>query len=226
MRAHRALALFAKDPRAGAVKTRLVPPLTAAAAAALSRAFLVDTIAAMARTARRCNAQAAIFYDPPDAAAAFAALAPAGIDLHGQCAGDLGARLRHAYATLAAAGCTHVCFIGSDSPTLPHAYIERAFSALDAGADVAIGSADDGGYYALAARTDVARLVRGVTWSSERVFAQTMSNVDVHGLRCVTLPRWYDVDDAAGLARLRAEFAHDRSAGDEAPHTRNYLMTE
>ncbi|GAC1418031.1 MAG: hypothetical protein NVSMB64_27790 [Candidatus Velthaea sp.] len=142
----RALALFAKNPRAGSVKTRLVPPLTQIAAAALSRAFLLDTIAKMLRTAQRCNARAAIFYDPPAAAAEFAALVPAGIDLHEQCPGDLGMRLTHAYATLAADGAAHVCFIGSDSPTLPQAYIERAFSALEGGADIAIGPADDGGY--------------------------------------------------------------------------------
>ncbi|GAC1418028.1 MAG: hypothetical protein NVSMB64_27780 [Candidatus Velthaea sp.] len=72
----------------------------------------------------------------------------------------------------------------------------------------------------------MAKLVEGVAWSSERVFAQTMANVEAHGLRCVTLPPWYDVDDAAGLARLRAEFISDGRAGEDAPHTRNYFTIE
>ena len=40
-----ALAIMAKAPRVGAVKTQLCPPLTPRAAAALARGFLRDRIA-------------------------------------------------------------------------------------------------------------------------------------------------------------------------------------
>src|SRR5437867_13147605 len=44
---HSALALMTKAPRAGNVKTRLVPPLTNGEAAQLNRCFLQDTGAAI-----------------------------------------------------------------------------------------------------------------------------------------------------------------------------------
>ncbi len=63
----RALALFAKDPTATLVKTRLVPPLSYAEAASLAAAFIEDASIAVDDVARRVDAKPCLFFDPPSA---------------------------------------------------------------------------------------------------------------------------------------------------------------
>ena len=65
MSTRRAIALFAKNPVAAAVKTRLVPPLTQAEASALASAFLADSSANLVDAAASLAAKPCIFYDPP-----------------------------------------------------------------------------------------------------------------------------------------------------------------
>jgi len=59
-----------------------------------------------------------------------------------QAPGNLELKLFHALVEAFRAGRTHVIILGSDSPTLPRAHIQRL---LDARADVAIGPCEDGG---------------------------------------------------------------------------------
>src|SRR5262250_3799869 len=68
-----AVAIMAKAPRPGTVKTRLCPPLGAEEAAALYRCFLLDKIAAVRALART---RPLIAYSPEEAGAELAALAP------------------------------------------------------------------------------------------------------------------------------------------------------
>ena len=97
-----AVAIMAKAPIAGAVKSRLVPPLTFAEAAALNRAFLRDLCATIgaARTSAAANADGAeigvagfIAYTPAGAEAAFAGLPPADFTLFAQHGDGLTERL-------------------------------------------------------------------------------------------------------------------------------------
>src|SRR5260370_26483231 len=68
-----AVAIMAKAPRAGEVKTRLCPPLSLADAAELYRRFLLDKIEQI--TSLR-TASLAIAYTPAEARAFFEQLAP------------------------------------------------------------------------------------------------------------------------------------------------------
>lgn len=218
----RALAAFAKDPQPGTVKTRLVPPLTHREAASLARAFVTDTGAVLVRATATIGAAPFVFATPSDAVPVLRELVPAGVDVRAQCSGDLGARLASAADELAAAGFDSVCFIGTDSPTLPLAFIARAFERLEAGADVAIGPADDGGYYLIALRGARRAVFEGMDWSTGRVFAQTCARAAALGLDAAVLPSWYDVDDAVSLRRLHAELlAH----GEGATQTRVVLAS-
>ena len=73
-----ALGVMIKAPRAGASKTRLVPPLSAAEAATLSSFFLRDTTDNIARVARPGRAAGVAVYTPVGAEAAFDGLLPEG----------------------------------------------------------------------------------------------------------------------------------------------------
>lgn len=208
------LAIMAKAPRAGEVKTRLCPLLRPGEAAALARAFLLDAIALVAGVG---TARPAIAYAPAEAAPVFAALAP-GFALFAQRGADLGARLAHAFEDLLATGAPAAVVIGSDVPTVPRAHLEAALTHV-ADADVVLGPSEDGGYYLIGLRAARAELFRDMTWSVSGVLEETVGRARRLGLRVALLPTWFDVDTGEDLARLEASLAV--SAG--ARHTRGFF---
>ncbi|MBC5799183.1 MAG: TIGR04282 family arsenosugar biosynthesis glycosyltransferase [Candidatus Eremiobacteraeota bacterium] len=219
-RPRRAIVLFAKAPRTGTVKTRLVPPLTPPQAAQLAGAFIADLAERLAVLARALDATAAVFYTPFDAANDIAALV-GDLRQEPQRGCDLGERLTSMLRTLGGEGFEHVAVVGSDAPTLPEATIVRAFAALE-DADIAIVGAEDGGYVLLALGGLHVALFEAIPWSTPSVYAVTLEQARRAGLRVVELPPWWDVDDGASLERLRRELA---AAGDStsAPRTRTML---
>ena len=222
-----ALAVMAKAPRVGEVKTRLVPPLTHTEAALLSACFLRDTAANIIDIQ---GADSFVVFTPPDAAAQLRALLPADCRLLAQRGATLGTRLINATKDLLACGYEAVCLINADAPTLPRAHLVAAVARLSQpGARIVIGPADDGGYYLIGLKRAQRQLFTDIAWSTAQVCAQTVARARALGLPCELLPSWYDLDDAASLARLCAELfgtdgrARGRASGDAAPHTRAYL---
>ena len=195
------LAIVAKAPRAGDVKTRLCPPLSHVEAAALSAAFLEDTVDLV----RGCSgARGAFVFTPADREPYFAGLAPEFLRVAQQ-GPDLGARLQHAFAALFATGATAVIALGADTPTLPIAAIAEALRRLaDEQVDVVLGPSDDGGYYLIGLRCPQPSLFESIAWSTPAVCAQTMAAASAAGLTVAVLPAWFDVDTAADLERLDA----------------------
>jgi rSAM/selenodomain-associated transferase 1 len=189
--------VLAKQPVAGYAKTRLARAVGSDEAARLAEAFLRDTLAFAADRAGRLYVACA-----PDAAA-FRTFAP-GAGCFPQPDGDLGARLAHAFEAAFRDDASRPVLVGTDSPTLPSQLIAAAHDAL-ASHDVVIGPALDGGYYLIGMRELHRGLFDRIDWSSESVFAQTIARVRDEGLDVFVLPRWYDVDDASGLARLRRD---------------------
>ncbi len=209
--------VIAKAPRAGAAKTRLCPPLEPAQAADLARALLLDTLAAV----RSAGIEARIMCRDAAERDELAALAGQHLAVHVQAGSGLGDALESAFRAGLADGFAGVGVLGADSPTVPPAVLRPAFTRLEAERDVALGRSEDGGYYLLTARALHPALFRGMAWSTPTVAQATLDRCRATGLRCRLLPTWYDVDDAAGLARLRADLA--RAPGDVAPHTRATL---
>jgi rSAM/selenodomain-associated transferase 1 len=211
-----ALAMMIKVPRAGASKTRLVPPLTPQEAAALSACFLRDTAEniAAACAAFEGAAEGVAAYTPLGAEGAFDSLLPRDFSLLMQRGDDFGARLFNVAQDLLAIGYDSLCLINSDSPTLPTRALVAAVEELSKpGERVVLGCADDGGYYLIGIKAAHARLFEEIDWSTARVSAQTVERAREINLPVVALPAWYDVDDDATLARLCGElFAPTRPA--------------
>ena len=214
---------MAKAPRAGRVKTRLVPPLTPEGAAALSAGFLRDitenirarardgadrmAISPMRRRApRRCSTASGRRH--PAGPGRWQPRVPPRVQGFGRCllhaSGDLRARARRG------------CVLNSDSPTLPTALLVEA--ARRAGRP-AIASCWSGRGWRLlparhegAARRTCSRTSPGAPIASPR---PTRDRARTLGLELVELETWYDVDDATGLAVLLEE-----TRGYQAPRTR------
>jgi rSAM/selenodomain-associated transferase 1 len=209
-----------KAPRAGSVKTRLVPPLAREEAASLAECFARDTVAAVRRVVR----DVLVAYAPDDGRDALEALFKDDVLWFAQHGEDLGARIESAASYAFERGHGPVVIVGTDSPTLPPTFVERAVASLSAGeTDVALGPTEDGGYYLVGLRQTFGGLFRNVEWSTSRVYLQTADNASRLGLRVLELPRWYDVDTHADLLRLRDELLSDEASRTRAPSTREWL---
>lgn len=109
-----------------------------------------------------------------------------------------------ALRTALQAGREQAIIVGTDSPALPLGHIE---SLLRSGADVALGPADDGGYYAIACRRVCERMFDGVRWSAADTMQRTTAAVRACGLTVEHGEPYWDVDTPEDLQRLLA--AHD-----------------
>jgi len=217
---------MAKAPRVGEAKTRLVPPLSPADAAALSACFIRDAAENIATAARDAPIDGYIAFAPQDAGAEFQTLLAAGTRLVPSRRPGLGASLYDAAADLLGAGYGSVCLVNSDSPTLPTSILVAAARALAAPADrLVLGPAEDGGYYLIGLKQAHRRLFEDIAWSTPQVFAQTEERARELGLPVTVMPVWYDVDDLAALRRLHAELNQLPRAASihEATHSLAFL---
>ncbi|HSS52484.1 MAG TPA: TIGR04282 family arsenosugar biosynthesis glycosyltransferase [Thermoanaerobaculia bacterium] len=212
----RRLLLFTKPARAGKVKTRLIGDLTPADAARLHAAFLDDLLARL--RGGDFELRIAWALDPEEEI-------PAGpVPGVRQRGSDLGERLFRALSAAAASGdgTGAVAAVGSDHPTIPLDLVHRAFASVEAGTDVVLGPAEDGGYYLIALRAGAVspRLFADIAWSTEQVLPATLARCRELGLTVELLPTASDVDTPADLRRLAA-----RMAGSDlgCPRTRELL---
>lgn len=218
-----AVIVMVKAPRAGTVKTRLAPLLNDELAASLAACFAQDTIS----KAQRVAAHVIVAYAPADGRHDLETLLPDGLLWVAQCGQDLGARLATVTAEAAAANFAPLVVIGTDSPTLPAAFIAEALRALAANeCDVALGPTDDGGYYLVGLRRFIPGLFQNISWSTPLAYEQTARNAAQLGLRTLQLPIWYDIDTPPDLLRLRDELYADEEAQTRAPATQRWFMAQ
>jgi uncharacterized protein len=184
------IALFAKAPVAGRVKTRLCPPLTPQEAADIHLQFTtlmmkkLSSFEAVASIELHTDVVTDAWMDEKVARRL-------------QCEGNLGDRMLHALAMG-----PHVMIVGSDAPALPVEYLREI---LASEADVTLGPTEDGGYYAIACRGAVdGRMFEGVRWSTEHTLADTIRGAEACGLRVALGRGCWDVDSIEDLERWRA----------------------
>jgi rSAM/selenodomain-associated transferase 1 len=214
----RVLLLFAKAPRAGLCKTRLVLPpiIDAESVARLADAFLRDTVRAIGGLART---QHQISYTPADAAPYFEALDPTA-RLACQVDGPFGQRIAGAFDAAFAAGAQRVVLVGADTPHLESKRMERAFAALE-DHEIVLGPCADGGYYLLGMRRPCPRLFEDIEWSTARVRGQTLERAAEAGLSVCELEVEFDVDEPADLLRLQQLVL--QAGSERCPHTARLL---
>ncbi|MCA1560414.1 MAG: TIGR04282 family arsenosugar biosynthesis glycosyltransferase [Acidobacteria bacterium] len=214
MNADRVLAIMAKAPRVGHVKTRLATHITAARVVDLYRCLLEDTLA-LARTA-------------PAAHVAIVCPAGDGVDLRRwfegisvveQTQAGLAAALTMTFAHFAAAGFRRIVAFNADTPHLPAHVLERAFDALTTH-DVVVGPTLDGGYYLVGGRASHPTLFATPQLSTSSALDALLSRVRALGLTCARTDEWYDVDVHDDLEQLARDL---ESQPGRAPRTAAYL---
>jgi len=125
--------------------------------------------------------------------------------------GDLGNRIALALGDAGLA-------LGTDSPTLPPAWIAGASCSK---ADVVLGPTTDGGCWCIGWRRPLPGWFEGLAWSTPQVFAVLRERAVVAGASVDIREAWYDVDDPTDLDHLRAHL--DRLPKTRAPKTRQLL---
>ena len=202
-----ALVVMTKAPQPGRSKTRLVPPLSSVEAAELAAALLADQLEHLARFS---GANLFISYAPASAAVSFKNYQAQGFTCFPQEGDSLGERMSHAFTHVFHSSFAPVVLIGSDLPAVPHEFLDRAYESLDAGADVVLGPAADGGYYLIGMNRPIGDVFLNIRWSRDDVLARTVKKIAALGLRYELVPSWYDIDTAEDLARLQSEIISKR----------------
>jgi rSAM/selenodomain-associated transferase 1 len=190
-----AILVFVRAPEAGRVKTRLAASIGAEAALRVYRRLAEHTLREALAVA---GAEVRVHFTPADAEAGVHAWLGEGPALLPQADGDLGKRMRDAFARAFADGHRRVVIIGSDLPEMRADLLRRAIVLLD-GHDAVVGPARDGGYYLLGLTQLVEGIFAGIAWSTPGVLAATLERLQAAGITPALLEPLADVDEVGDL---------------------------
>ena len=195
------VAVFAKAPVPGEVKTRLIPLLGAEDAARL-HAELVRHALGVAAAA---GAGPVELWCAPDASHPFFARCAAefGAALRVQRGAGLGERMRAAFDVALDENAALVV-IGCDCPALTVAVVREAAAALEAH-DAVIAPAEDGGYVLVGLARAHAGIFEGIAWGGPSVMADTRERLERAGATWKELETLWDIDRPEDYARLERE---------------------
>ena len=216
-----AIAVMAKAPAAGAVKTRLVPPLTPVQAAEFYRALMLDQFDHMRMYP---SATRYVFYTPADAAETFHSLAGGDYVYLAQRGADLGARMLQVFSELWRLGHRNIILVGSDLPALPWAILDAGFAQLtQAASRVVLGPSRDGGYYLIGMNSPTPEIFQEMTWSHDQVLAETGRRLRALDIPFHLLPGLFDFDSVEDIRSWRDADDAATAAVTAMARTREYV---
>lgn len=188
------IAIFARAPVPGSVKTRLIPALGAVGAARLAQRMLADTVDhALAAGLAATELCATPHPDDPS----WAGHLPPGVHLSDQGVGDLGQRLGAAALRVIHGG-ERVLLIGTDCPALDAHRLGEAAAQLESH-DCVIHPARDGGYVLLGLARYDPSLFGDIAWSTDTVAATTIARIRALGWSLFVGDTLNDIDEPADL---------------------------
>ena len=188
------IGLFAKQPLAGQVKTRLTPPLTEQQACQLYSIALRETIE------RFLDAGLPLVLCYAGERHWFAENFP-GVALVEQHGDGLAARMANAVDELFQYGAKAVLLCGSDSPDLPVGLAVEAFELLQH-VDIVTVPCCDGGYVMIGARQAKTGVFFDIPWSTEEVQQTFRERSKALGLTYQETSAWHDLDEIEDLRQL------------------------
>lgn len=199
-----AIAVLAKEPVPGRVKTRLCPPYSPEQAADLAAAALADTLDAVA--AARSAVRRVLVLD-----GSAAAWQRAGLEVLPQRGAGLDERLANALVDVSELTGIPVLLVGMDTPQLSPAVLDHA-GALLCEVGAVLGLATDGGFWALGMRQPRVEHVLGVPMSAADTGRRQLERLTQHGICTTLLDELTDVDDAATARAVAAVVPQSRFA--------------
>jgi glycosyltransferase A (GT-A) superfamily protein (DUF2064 family) len=187
------LTVIAKQPVAGRVKTRLVPPLSHDQAAQIAAACLHDTFEAVAAcVGRQCDVRPVALI-----AGDAGPWIPDEFEVCQQVGDGLGERLAHGFDMLGPG-----LIVGMDTPSAG-AHFDAAFDAIRAGRD-ALGMTHDGGYWGIALAAPDSAIFTGIAMSTDHTGADQLARLRSLGRDVDILPTVHDLDHFDDIAPIVA----------------------
>ncbi len=184
---NRLLTVFVKNPELGKVKTRLAKSIGDEAALNVYHKLLEST----RNVARNVGCDVAVYYSR------FVDTADEWdndqFKKYTQEGADIGIRMHNAIKQGLEANYDAVCLVGGDIYDLSAEVINHAFELLETH-DVALGPAEDGGYYLIGMKTPNEHIFELEQWSVPQVFENTVELIKKEGLTHATLKTLNDID--------------------------------
>jgi hypothetical protein len=200
------LLVFAKTPKPGFVKTRLIPELGAVGATDLYKKMLHRTLD-IANRSKFTSVELCCFPDVShpeieDCKRKYS------LDARLQQGADLGERMFYAFEH-ALNQYKYAVLIGCDCPGMTVSDLNDAYSKLESGHNAVLGPAEDGGYFLIGLRQNSRRLFTGIEWGEADVSSVTRSKMIGLSWRWCELSTRWDVDLPADLVRLQDEMEYN-----------------
>ena len=192
--------IFAKEPVAGHVKTRLARDIGDAAALGIYQKMVNETIEMASQSSL---AKLELYVSGDFQHPLFQSIAEQqGIQVNLQQGCNLGERMFSAL-NQSLADASYSILIGTDCPVMSADYIEQAFHTLEQGQDIVIGPAEDGGYVLIGASRVEACWFNNIDWGSQRVLEQSRQALISSATNFQELQPLWDIDQLTDLQRWR-----------------------
>ncbi len=183
-----ALIIFAKNPVLGKVKTRLAKTIGDEAAFQAYQQMLGH----VRDVASKVECDRIVFYsDFVDESDAWKRPT---FSKEVQSGKDIGEKMHNALAATLRKGYEKVVLVGCDLLDLQVQHLEQAFRSLEFH-DVALGPAEDGGYYLIGLKSTDSSLFVNKTWSHANVLTNTLADIQRQGKSVHLIARLSDIDD-------------------------------
>ena len=212
--------LLVKYPEKGKVKARLLRQINKESVAELYKNFVLDMISMLERS----GTQYIIAYRPKTALRKFEKWLGFEQTYLPQRGRGMGQMLKNIFIDTYSKSFKRVIVIASDCPDLPEEILKEAIIALEDHSTV-IGPSPDGGYYLIGFTQEAfsPKTFEAVTWSTAKVFKETISKLKNQRQNIHVLPEWRDVDTLADLQNL---FERNHNSKFNTSKTMEMLHTE
>lgn len=187
--------LFTRFPRPGMVKTRMIDMLGPQGAAELHTNMTEQVICKIEPALQTRHIQLLIYYCG-GSQQEMADWLGRNCTLRIQQGSDLGQRMEHAFDQTFQQGAERILLIGSDCPDINADIISSALKKLNSH-DLVLGPTADGGYYLIGLRAPGNKksiLFSSISWGTDQVLEQTLTQAKKGGLSYTLLPQLHDID--------------------------------
>jgi rSAM/selenodomain-associated transferase 1 len=196
--------VFSRYPEPGQCKTRLIPALGATGAARLQQKMTEHVVGAARQLQQVRSVSISVYYSGGNRAAVRRWLGVQ--ECYAQRGGDIGARMKDAFASAFELQAGLALLVGSDIPGIRSEHLEQAFDALH-DHEVVLGPTFDGGYYLVGMIAErsaelLPLLFEDIAWSTPGVYRETAERLGDRGIRFARLPVLQDIDNPADLTLL------------------------
>jgi len=190
-----ALIIFAKNPVAGKVKTRLAKDTGSVKALEIFLRLLTHTY----NETKDLNYKKFLFLSDQHDESLFDKNYIQEI----QSGNNLGEKMNNAFQTIFRSGFENAVLIGTDTPEISSEIINKAFVKLS-DHDFTIGPAYDGGYYLIGMKNFNDNLFENIRWSTGEVFEKTILKIKNLNKSYFILEKLHDVDVTGDLKYMEA----------------------